>query len=137
MKGDQPSTVISSEKILVMKHVSSQTIITYIAVVQVIPFLLFPWDLSLSSLIFVIILVALSAFLGWALRSHKPWGRMLTIFTQGFNIIVRIITFFSNVYTTEGGLNWALLVTYVLSIVLSWIILSYIDKPEIQLVFES
>jgi len=61
----------------------------------------------------------------------------LTIFTQGFNIIVRIITFFSNVYTAENGLNWVLLITYVLSIGLSWIILSYIDKPEIQLVFES
>ncbi|MFN2284203.1 MAG: hypothetical protein ACK2UQ_07260 [Anaerolineae bacterium] len=121
----------------VMKRVSSQTIISYIAVAQFVPFLLFPWDISPSSLIFVIILLALSAFLGWALWSHKPWGRMLTIFTQGFNIIVRIITFFSNVYTAENGLNWVLLITYVLSIGLSWIILSYIDKPEIQLVFES
>jgi len=120
-----------------MKHVSSRKIITYIAIVQFVPFLLFPWDLSPSSLIVIAILLALSALLGWALWSHKPWGRMLTIFTQGFNIIIRIITFFSNVYTTEGGLDWALLITYVLSIALSWAILSYIDKPEIQLVFES
>lgn len=120
-----------------MEHVSSRTIITYIAIAQFVPFLLFPWRFSLSSLIFVIILLALSAFLGWALWMHKPWGRMLTIFTQGFNILVRIITFFGNVYTTENGLDWALLITYTLSVVLSWIILSYIDKPEIQLVFES
>ncbi|MGC9393867.1 MAG: hypothetical protein ACP5J4_03340 [Anaerolineae bacterium] len=120
-----------------MKHVSSRKIITYIAIVQFVPFLLFPWNLSLSSLIFVIILLALSTFLGWALWSHKHWGRMLTIFTQGFNIIIRIITIFSNVYTAERGLDWALLITYVLSIALSWAILSYIDKPEIQLVFES
>lgn len=120
-----------------MEHVSSKKIITYIAVGQFIPFLLFPWRFSLSSLIFVVILLALSAFLGWALWSRKPWGRMLTIFTQGFNIIIRIITFFGNVYTEESGPNWALLITYALSVVVSWIILSYIDKPEIQLMFES
>ena len=111
--------------------------ITYIAIAQFVPFILFPWRFSLSSLIFIVILLALAAFLGWALWLHKPWGRMLTIFTQGFNIIVRIITFFGNVYTAERGLDWALLITYLLSATLSWVILSYIDKPEIQLVFES
>ena len=120
-----------------MEHVPSRTMISYIAIAQFVPFLLFPWRFSLSSMIFVFVLLALSSFLGWALWSHKPWGRTLTIFTQGFNILIRIITFFSNVYTPESGLNWALLVTYALSVMFSWIILSYIDKPEIQLVFES
>jgi hypothetical protein len=34
-------------------------------------------------------------------------------------------------------LNAGLLVTYVLSAVVSGFLLSYIDKPEVQLVFES
>jgi len=120
-----------------MEQPSPRTLISYIAVAQVVPFLLFPWTFSLQSLAFALVLMVMAAFLGWALWTHKPWGRKLTIFTQGFNIIVRLITFFPNVYQPGRGLNWALLITYLLSAVLSWVILSYIDKPEIQLIFES
>ena len=111
--------------------------ITYIAIGQILPFLLFPWTLTLQSLIFVLILAALCGFLGWALWSHKPWGRKLTIFVQGLNIVIRLITLFGNVYTSESGFKWAMMITYVCSMVLSWLILSYIDKPEVQLIFES
>jgi hypothetical protein len=44
---------------------------------------------------------------------------------------------FANVYRPEEGLNVALLVTYVVSIALSVVFLSYIDRPEVQLAFES
>jgi hypothetical protein len=44
---------------------------------------------------------------------------------------------FGNVYTVESGFKWAILITYLSSIALSWLILSYIDKPEVQLIFES
>jgi hypothetical protein len=111
--------------------------IRIVALAQVVPLVLFPWDLSVRSLVFIVILILLSAFLGWALLQRKPWGRILTIFVQGMNIIVRIITLFGNVYSPETGLNTALLVTYVLSAVASGFLLSTIDKPEMQLVFES
>jgi hypothetical protein len=111
--------------------------IRVVAFAQVIPLLLFPWDLSIRSFVFIAILVLLAAFLGWALLQRKPWGRLLTIFVQGMNIIVRIITLFGNVYSPENGLNTGLLVTYVLSAVISGFLLSYIDRPEMQLVFES
>ncbi|MBN1937496.1 MAG: hypothetical protein JW934_22755 [Anaerolineae bacterium] len=120
-----------------MERFSSRTLISYIAIAQVIPFLLFPWTFSIQSIIFALFLLALSAVLGWALWAHKPWGRTLTIFTQGFNIIIRLITFFGNVYQSEQGFNWALMITYLLSIALSWLILSYVDRPEVQLIFES
>lgn len=86
---------------------------------------------------FIAILVLLSLFLGWALLQRKPWGRLLTIFVQGMNMVVRIITLFGNVYAPETGLNVALLVTYLLSIAISGFLLSYIDRTEMQLVFES
>ena len=58
-------------------------------------------------------------------------------FVQGLNIVVRIITLFGNVYRPEAGLNAALLVTYLLAIVLSALVLGYIDRPEVQLAFEA
>ena len=111
--------------------------ITVVAFAQFVPLVLFPWEFSLGSLVFVLILALLCAFLGWALLQRKVWGRTLTIFVQGFNIIIRIITFWANVYAPAQGLNVALLVTYVVSIALSWVILSYVDRPEVQLAFET
>ena len=119
-----------------MEHSSTRGI-QIVALAQVVPLLLFPWDVSIRSLIFIAILILLASFLGWALIQRKPWGRLLTIFVQGMNIIVRIITLFGNVYAPETGLKVGLLVTYVLSAVVSGFLLSYIDKPEVQLAFES
>ena len=119
-----------------MEHSSTRGI-QIVAFAQVVPLLLFPWDLSVRSFVFIAVLILLAVFLGWALIQRKPWGRLLTIFVQGMNIIVRIITLFGNVYTPETGLNAGLLVTYLLSVIASGFLLSYIDRPEMQLVFES
>jgi hypothetical protein len=116
---------------------SSTRNVRIVVLAQVVPLVLFPWDLTVRSLVFIAVLVLLSAFLGWALLQRKPWGRLMTIFVQGMNIIVRIITFFPNVYAPETGLDTGLLITYVLSIVAGGFLLSYIDRPEMQLAFES
>ena len=111
--------------------------IKVVAFAQIVPLILYPWSLKLGSLVFVLILALLCAFLGWALLQRKVWGRTLTIFVQGFNIIIRIITFWANVYAPAQGLDAALLVTYAISVALSWVILSYVDRPEVQLAFEA
>jgi hypothetical protein len=112
-------------------------VITFVAIAQFVPLVLFPWDLSVRSLVFISLLALLCAFLGWALLRRKAWGRTLTIFVQGFNIIVRIITFFGNVYKPGRGLNVGLMIAYIASIALSVVLLNYIDRPEIQLAYES
>lgn len=119
-----------------MDHSNTRTI-WIVALAQVVPLLLFPWDLSVRSLVFIVVLILLSAFLGWALLQRKSWGRLLTIFVQGMNIIVRIITLFGNVYAPETGLKVGFLLTYLSSVVVSGFLLSRIDKSEMQLVFES
>lgn len=108
-----------------------------VALAQFFSLVLFPWTLSVGSVIAIALLAALSAFLGWALVQRKEWGRILTIFCQGFNVVIRLMTLLPNVYRPESGLNVALLVTYVVSIVLSLVLLTSIDRPEVQLVFES
>jgi hypothetical protein len=119
-----------------MRELQSRLIVI-VAIAQVVPLLLFPWPLSLGSAIIALLLIALCAFLGWALIERKAWGRTLTIFVQGLNIIVRIMTLFSNVYDSDLGLDVAFLITYVLSIVASAVLLSYVDRPEVQLMFEA
>lgn len=111
--------------------------ITLVAFGQFVPLVLFPWPLTLASLIFVVLLVLLCVFLGWALSRRRAWARTLTIFVQGFNIIIRLLTVFANVYRPDVGLNAALLITYAASIGLSLVILNYIDRSEVQLIFGS
>jgi cytochrome bd-type quinol oxidase subunit 2 len=116
---------------------SRSRVIARVAIAQFVPLVVLPWPLTMGSLVLVASVALLCVFLGWGLFRHKAWARTLTIFVQGFNIIVRIITLFPNVYTPETGLDAALLISYAIAIPLSWVVLRSIDKPEVQLVFES
>ena len=69
---------------------SPSRIVAVIAIAQFVPLVLFPWPLAVSSVVFFAVLLLLSAFLGWALFRRKAWGRTLTVFLQGFNVIVRL-----------------------------------------------
>lgn len=111
--------------------------IMIVAFAQFVPLVLFPWQLTVGSIVALVALIALSAFLGWLLWRRKPWAITLTIFCQGLNVIVRLITLWANVYDEARGFDVPLLLTYVISVVLSVIILSYIDRPEVRLRFGS
>lgn len=119
-----------------MQDSQSRTVL-FVAIAQFVPLVLFPWGLSVGSAIAIVVLLALSAFLGWVLWRRKVWGVTLTIFVQGLNVVVRLITFFANVYDEVSGVNVGVLITYVVSAVLSLYFLSTIDKPEVRLLFES
>ena len=119
-----------------MQESQSRTIL-FVAIAQFAPLVLFPWSFSLGSLVAIVVLLALSAFLGWVLLRRKAWGVTLTIFVQGLNIVVRLITLFANVYDEASGVNVWLLITYVASAAFSLYLLSTIDKPEVRLLFES
>lgn len=86
--------------------------------------------------VFWLIIGALFALLGFNLLRRKAWSRVATIFVQGFNIIVRILILPANV--VQGGeiggpFNTALVISCVLSIMISGIILYYVDQPDIQM----
>jgi hypothetical protein len=116
---------------------SQSRAITFVAIFQFVPLVLFPWQFSAGMIVIVVVLLALAAFLGWALLQRQRWGITLTIFCQGLNVIVRIITIFSNVYDVVQGVNVALLLTYIVSAILSVLLLTYIDRPDVRLLFES
>jgi hypothetical protein len=112
-------------------------LIGLVAIAQFVPLALFPWPLRAGSAVFIVVLALLSGLLGWALHRRKQWAITLTIFVQGMNVIVRIITFFANVYSVDEGVDVAFLLTYVVSVVLSVVLLGAIDRPEIRLQFEA
>ena len=116
-------------------------LITVIAIVQIVPILLLPPQLflSINPLAFAIP-VAVFALLFWALMTLRPVGRLLTIFIQGFNIIVRLLLVLARAVPSkkpDTPTDIPLLVTFLLSIALSTVILYHVDKTDTQLLFES
>lgn len=115
--------------------------IVVIAVVQVIAVLLMP-PKTLASVNPLLLLVPLPlfAFVAWALVTLRPVGRTLTIFLQGMNIVVRVLITMSHVVpskTPGTRADLPLLISSLLAVILSVVILFYVDQPEMQLLFES
>ena len=116
-------------------------LITAIAVLQIIPILLLPPDVLRSiNRLLLVLPVAIFAILAWGLFTLKPVARTLTIFLHGMSIIVRLLVTLARVVPSrqEGTpADVPLFVSSFLSIVLSVLILYYVDKPDTQLLFEA
>jgi hypothetical protein len=82
--------------------------------------------------------VAVFALLGFNLIRLKDWARTATVFVQGLNIIVRLLTLVSNVVPrgTDPEVNTMLLMTALVSMFLSGVVLYLIEQPDIQLIMQ-
>ena len=120
---------------------SRPVLLTAIALLQVVPIVLLPPKmLQTASPLLLLPPLVLFAVLAWALLTWRPAGRTMTIFAQGFNIIVRVLITMSHVVPSKKAGTPAdvpLLVTFLVSIALSVLILFYVDQPEMQLLFEA
>jgi hypothetical protein len=84
-------------------------------------------------------IVAVFLLLGVNLLRRRAWSRVATIFVQGFNILVRLLIMVAN--ATQGRtfgkpLDITLITTCVVSILVSAVILYYVDLPDIQIVMQ-
>jgi hypothetical protein len=116
-------------------------LVTIIALLQVVAILIVPPAFLRSvSWVFLLVLAPVFVLMGWALYALRPLGRTLTIFLQGMNIIVRVLITLSKVVPSKAPGTPAdipLLVSSLVSILVSSLILFYMDQPEMQLLFES
>ena len=114
--------------------------LTLVAALQFIAPLLLPPSVlgRLSPVIWALVLVGF-ALLGVNLLRRRNWSRLATIFLQGFNIIVRLLVLIG--HTVQGGekgnpLDLWLLGTFLASMIVSGIILYYVDLPDIQVALQ-
>jgi len=108
-----------------------------VAVLQFVPIIVMPLGTlkTLSPVVWGAIVV-LFALLAVFLLRRQAWSRVASIFVQGFNVIVRILLTLGNVVRPEetgGGFNTEFAVAMALSVILSALLLYYIDQPDIQL----
>ena len=132
-------TSLDSEEVRVKK--TRPVLITIIAVLQVVAIVIAPpaFFRSVSWALFLV-LVPVFGLMGWGLYKLLPLARTLTIFVQGMNIVVRTLVTLARVVPSKAPGTPAdipLLVSSLISIVLSSLIVFYIDQPEMQLLFES
>jgi hypothetical protein len=111
-----------------------------VAVLQFVALVILP-PATLQGLgpVFWVFIVVLFAILGFYLLKARAWSRVATVFIQGFNILVRILVAVGHVL--QGGQPGApvdvwLLSTFTLSIIVSVIILYYVDLPEVQVLMQ-
>lgn len=99
------------------------------------PLLLPPQTLRTINPIIWGVVAALFALLGVSLLRRQAWSRLASIFLQGFNIIVRVLVTLSHAVVggkPGGPVDYWFVGTTVVSIILSAVVLLYIDRPDIQ-----
>lgn len=82
----------------------------------------------LAMLVVAVLFVALGLFV-WRGRSS---ALTLLIFTQGMNVIVRLLMFYPNSIFRGGGANILYIVTSVISIALSMYLLLRLDQGDVR-----
>jgi len=113
----------------------------FVAVFQFIPIFLMPIStLKVLNPAIPSVIAALFAVLGVFLLLRRGWSRVASIFLQGMNILARILIGLNNVVRPAeagGGLNVEMIATFAVSIVLSALVLFYIDQPDVQVLMQS
>ncbi|NLG29255.1 MAG: hypothetical protein GX557_15200 [Chloroflexi bacterium] len=109
-----------------------------IAALQWVSILCLPPALLMSiSPVLWIVLAVLFVGLGIMLLQRRAWARLATIFVQGFNIIVRLLVLLPNVASKAASgqvqVDYAMLGTFLLSMLLSAAVLYYVDLPDVQM----
>ena len=113
-----------------------------VAIGQFIPLLLYPpASLASASPVILGIVIIILAFVGYNLILRRRWAKVLTIFFQGFNIIVRLMLLLSHGANqikkdgSGGGLNWDVIIVSLVAIAISAVIMYRFDMPEIDLAY--
>ena len=102
---------------------------------QFIPIIIYSPDIMEKGLTaFLVVVVAMLA-LGYFLLRGRSWALKMSIFLQGFNIIIRIMMGFSHAIrpvNLGGGWDVPLIVTSILGIAISMWFLLRLDMPDVH-----
>lgn len=104
-----------------------------IILLQIIPIIIFPLK-TITSAISIFGFVALVfILLGYGLWRGRGWALSMSIFVQGFNIIIRLMMIFPHAVGAKGG-TWDIsyLILAIVSMVISGWFLIRLDKPDIR-----
>jgi len=103
---------------------------------QVIPLILYPPSLMASGAVVLAVVAIAYLGLGYMVLRGRAWALSLSIFSQGFNVIIRLMMFFSHAVTLVGEqriVDGAWIVTGLVAMALSVWFLLRLDRPDVRL----
>lgn len=127
---------------MLRKTLAQPTAVTLLLIVQFIPIMLFPLDIfQLTSqqwwLPAILTLLALFATIKITVqRTSELWPWYLISFSQGFNIISRLMMLMPHATKNVGGvqlIDWPYVITSIVSILISAGYIIYAELPDVRL----
>jgi hypothetical protein len=94
--------------------------------------LILPPQILLEGIAAVPVVAALLLVSGYFLSRGKPLALTFTIFLQGLNFIVRMMLFFSTSVSSKNVVDWAFVITSLVSMGLSFYLLFRLDQIDIR-----
>lgn len=104
-------------------------------VLPILGILMFPPETLAGGIVAVPIAIILFGLLGFMVWQGRQWALTLTIFLQGFNVIVRLMIFIAHAVrpaNAGGGADIALIITSILAIGISLWVLLRLDRVDVQ-----
>lgn len=102
---------------------------------QVIPLVLYPPGLMAAGAVVLAVVAVAYLVLGFLAMRGRAWALTLIVFSQGFNVIIRLMMFFSHAVTLIGDQripDIAWIVTALLAIAMSTWFLLRLDRPDVR-----
>jgi len=127
---------------MLRKNISQPATVAILLFVQIIPLMIFPLDIFNSGSQqwwLPLLLTALAIFATVKIvfqRTTELWPWYLVSFSQGFNIISRLMMLMPHATRNAGGVqvaDSAYLITNVLAIVISFGYIMFAELPEVRL----
>ncbi|MHB0924455.1 MAG: hypothetical protein ACYC3H_10890 [Bellilinea sp.] len=127
---------------MLRKNISQPTVVTILLILQFIPLLLFPVEIYSPTsqqwwLPVILTILAILAVIKITIqRSSELWPWYLVSFSQGFNIISRLMMLMPHAtYNVEGSqvADIAYILTNVVSILISAGYIIYAELPDVRL----
>jgi hypothetical protein len=127
---------------MLRKNISQPTTVAILLFVQIIPLMIFPLDIFNSGsqqwwLPLLLTVLALFAAIKIVFqRTTELWPWYLVSFSQGFNIISRLMMLMPHATKNAGGVqvaDAAYLITNIVAIIISFGYIMFAELPEVRL----
>jgi hypothetical protein len=102
---------------------------------QFIPIIIYPPSTLQGGLVVILVVVAGMLAMSYFLLRGRSWALKMSIFLQGFNIIIRLMMGISHAVRAEnlgGGVDGAVIITSILAIIISGYFMLRLDMPDVQ-----
>ncbi len=101
-------------------------------ILPVVAVLLYPPQMLVRGIGVLAVVVVLFILLGVLLQQGRSLALTFSIFVQGLNVIIRLMTFWNNGFSREGVPNVAFIITCLLGLALSFWLLVRLDHQDIR-----